>query len=246
VFHLDKKYKVVYTKNTVKVYPHSQNTSSFERKIMVIPVIGTSVSAAQLKDFFRQIEEGSITGAIVKAVLEGRNPFEKIAATQAVQKLLQPIGEVVFVLDPKVDYKKILKLGQNKGFWIDPDIQKFFDLIESGDVPPESVTLNESKILSNGIERTDKNITDELGAGYKLSPITALPIIATELQKVLAGGSSELFNTSAWGLMYVEDLVVNFGWSSVHGGWAVSVWCRGGDRWFAGDSVFSATGTQKI
>lgn len=33
------------------------------------------VSASQLKDFFRQIDENLITGTIVQAILEKRNPF---------------------------------------------------------------------------------------------------------------------------------------------------------------------------
>ena len=41
-------------------------------------VIGeSSVTASQLTDFFRQISEGSITGEMVQAFNERRNPFEK-------------------------------------------------------------------------------------------------------------------------------------------------------------------------
>lgn len=40
-------------------------------------VVGSSVTARQLKDLFRQIDDGSITGVHVQALLEHRNPFEK-------------------------------------------------------------------------------------------------------------------------------------------------------------------------
>ncbi len=40
-----------------------------------IVVAGSTVSASQLKDFFRQIEDGSIDAGILQAVLEHRNPF---------------------------------------------------------------------------------------------------------------------------------------------------------------------------
>jgi hypothetical protein len=41
------------------------------------------VSASQLKDFFRQIEEGGITGNHIQAILERRNPFaETLEAKQ--------------------------------------------------------------------------------------------------------------------------------------------------------------------
>ena len=38
-------------------------------------VAGSSVTASQLKDFFRQIDDGSINGIHVQAILEHRNPF---------------------------------------------------------------------------------------------------------------------------------------------------------------------------
>ena len=37
---------------------------------------GSTVSASQLKDFFRQIDEGSLTGPHLQAFIEHRNPFE--------------------------------------------------------------------------------------------------------------------------------------------------------------------------
>lgn len=39
-------------------------------------VAGSTVSASQLKDLFRQIDDGSITGQIMQAVLEHRNPWK--------------------------------------------------------------------------------------------------------------------------------------------------------------------------
>lgn len=38
-------------------------------------VAGSTVSASQLKDLFRQIDDGSINGRIMQAVLEHRNPW---------------------------------------------------------------------------------------------------------------------------------------------------------------------------
>src|SRR3989344_4226065 len=40
-----------------------------------IVVAGSTISASQLKDFFRQVEDGSIDGNIMQAVIEHRNPF---------------------------------------------------------------------------------------------------------------------------------------------------------------------------
>ncbi len=43
-----------------------------------VVVDGSTVSARQMKDFWRQVDDGSITGEILQAVLEHRNPFEKV------------------------------------------------------------------------------------------------------------------------------------------------------------------------
>jgi hypothetical protein len=40
------------------------------------------VSASQLKDFFRQIDEGGITGDHIQALLERKNPFEESITTK--------------------------------------------------------------------------------------------------------------------------------------------------------------------
>ncbi len=40
-------------------------------------VVGSSVSANQLKDFFRQIADGGLTGDHLQAIIEHRNPFDK-------------------------------------------------------------------------------------------------------------------------------------------------------------------------
>jgi len=42
-------------------------------------VAGSSVTASQLKDFFRQIDDGSIGHAHMQAILEHRNPFGPLA-----------------------------------------------------------------------------------------------------------------------------------------------------------------------
>lgn len=179
-----------------------------------------------------------------EAISAWLRPKACAVAQAAVEKLLQPFGQATFAIDPKVDYKKALNLGQNKGFWIDPGLQKVFDLVRAEDDSPASVTLNKSRILESKIVRSDKNIINELGTQYKVSPIVALNLIATELQKVLAGKSSKFFNKSAWGLMYVEHLVVDFGWDSVRGKCRVNVWYRDVIQWGAGSRVFSATETK--
>lgn len=50
-------------------------------------VEGSSVMASQLKDFFRQIDDGSITGPIVQAVLDHRNPFGAPAEEKRAQAI---------------------------------------------------------------------------------------------------------------------------------------------------------------
>lgn len=43
-----------------------------------VVVEGSSVSASQMKDFFRQAEEGSITGSMFQVFLDHRNPFASL------------------------------------------------------------------------------------------------------------------------------------------------------------------------
>lgn len=47
---------------------------------MAASVVGSSVTANQLKDFFRQIADGSLNGQHLQAFLEHRNPFNNGAA----------------------------------------------------------------------------------------------------------------------------------------------------------------------
>lgn len=48
-----------------------------------IVVGGSDVSASQLKDLFRQIEDGSLKGYHIQGLLEHRNPFENAMDTQS-------------------------------------------------------------------------------------------------------------------------------------------------------------------
>ena len=53
---------------------------------MAATVVGSSVSANQLKDLFRQIADGSIEGEHMQAFLEHRDPFQKmVPVTQVAQ-----------------------------------------------------------------------------------------------------------------------------------------------------------------
>lgn len=47
---------------------------------MAVSVVGSSVTANQLKDFFSQIADGSLNGQHLQALLEHRNPFSNGAA----------------------------------------------------------------------------------------------------------------------------------------------------------------------
>ena len=55
-----------------------------------VVVAGSDVTASQLKDFFRQIEDGSINGGILQAVLDHRDPKETPIVARPV---LVPLGD---------------------------------------------------------------------------------------------------------------------------------------------------------
>ncbi len=74
-------------------------------------VEGSSVTASQLKDFFRQMDDGSITGHIVQGILEHRNPFPE-KAVPAPQGLANGGVTYASVLNTEAfldDWSKFLK-----------------------------------------------------------------------------------------------------------------------------------------
>jgi hypothetical protein len=112
---------------------------------MATSVIGTSVSAAQLKDLFRQIDEGSITGTIIQAVLERQNPFHNFVTPDEVKTRStinsSTIADMIFAgnydfVDENIIIKKFLFEPLNIGEWD-------FRVISAG----KSVSSKEAKAL---------------------------------------------------------------------------------------------------
>ena len=74
-------------------------------------VAGSSVTASQLKDFFRQIDDGSINGIHMQAILEHRNPYDLDSVVIDWKKVYETLGV-------KVDFNN--EDVNDPNFWIVP------------------------------------------------------------------------------------------------------------------------------
>ena len=74
-------------------------------------VTGSSVTASQLKDFFRQIDDGSINGIHMQAILEHRNPFGLDNVVIDWKKVYETLGM-------KVDFNN--NDANDPNFWVVP------------------------------------------------------------------------------------------------------------------------------
>ncbi len=74
-------------------------------------VAGSSVTASQLKDFFRQVDDGSINGIHMQAILEHRNPF-------GLDNVVIDWVKVYELLRMKVDFSHMDMSDQN--YWSVP------------------------------------------------------------------------------------------------------------------------------
>lgn len=53
-----------------------------------VVVDGSNISAGQMKDFWRQVADGSITGEMFQSFLERRNPFEEKSVAKSIGDML--------------------------------------------------------------------------------------------------------------------------------------------------------------
>jgi hypothetical protein len=81
---------------------------------------GSSVTASQLKDFFRQIDEGSITAREVQAMLEHRNPWPEDKSQNELLDLTPEIWTQVYeLLGIKANFSG-LDLSIRENLWTVP------------------------------------------------------------------------------------------------------------------------------
>lgn len=101
-------------------------------------VEGSSVTASQLKDLFRQINDGSITGPVVQAVLDHRNPFG-IPAEERSTRVINVSGQanggvtytmgldvVAFLADWTKFYLEVFEMGLDFSGTVPPSVTPGF------------------------------------------------------------------------------------------------------------------------
>lgn len=105
----------------------SSFTGETAKSVKVVVSGSSGVTASQLKDFFRQIEDGSINGAVLQAILEHhRDPFgpgiikgEEAAQVIFSHELMEEI------------YREFgIELDLNSSLWVEPEVG-FWDVYMS-------------------------------------------------------------------------------------------------------------------
>lgn len=181
-----------------------------------VVVDGSTVSARQMKDFWRQVDDGSITGETLQAFLEHRNPFEKV------------INNAMFTVtsDGRTGEEFIRDLKRNDCLVVDyaSDVMR----------KPAFVTTN-GKTYRLGLikgeefsdaERTTKNIRAEaVRRGWLTPPAEVAPLIRETVS------DEEIERLGLLWLVVMHEPIIDSG-----GGAHLLSLVRGGDgRWFGTD-----------
>lgn len=143
-----------------------------------------------------------------------------------------------------IDYKRLLGPGQHIGYWVNPNIKELFALVDDDKVS-DWIILGRQKVLGADQARKGKNRDDELSAAPQLIALQALCLLITELKKVMGTGTSELFKKDSWGMMFVGNSVIQFGWDIQRLEWNVSFSICENNVLHGGRTFFSAAKTLK-
>lgn len=173
-------------------------------------VAGSTVSASQLKDFFRQIDDGSINGQIMQAILEHRNPCENRA-----EKVLD-----FFRTNPKLD------------------VSNYF-LNHMTSVVSGCPVARGIKVFVLPKDMWDKDVVLKLGDGCVWNAgdlLLSLSILFTEQED---GKSGRLLNNGRNNLFYIDSGVVVVQWRADYWMWKVHLDKREAQRWHLETQVLS-------
>lgn len=197
-----------------------------------VVVGGSSVTALQLKDFFRQIADGSLTGDHVQAMLAHRNPFEpKFEKVPEAKKVLC-LHRTLSVGSSQEPFDADAFFVTRPGLWVSDNFKRLV-LPKAKTVLPATTSIQSFDLMQNAC---DREIKAELPENHEV----ALRHIAVFLKAQEGGKSGSLLTNGYWNISYFAGLVVGVGWRAVHRGWDVSAWHLGGLRWGAGYRVFSS------
>jgi hypothetical protein len=189
---------------------------------------GSSVTALQLKDLFRQIADGSLTGDHVQAMLAHRNPFgeKEVPKKLSVLKALDDI--TVGPLNEAFDHRKFFKT--RKGLWVSDD---FTSRTKGIGVCTKSLSLKRFNLVKDAY---DREIKSELPQQHEVQ----LWHIAKLIEAQEGGTDGPLLNDGYWNIFYVAGFVVHVSWNGGRREWYVYAWRLDGSRWHARRRVFSS------
>lgn len=191
-----------------------------------VVVEGSSrVTAAQLKDLFRQIEDGSIDGKGLQAFLEHRTPFPVLTIR----------GRADIVVKEQRSPRSFFK--DRPGLWVSGGFRdNVAARAEAVDVGTTFGVDCHEITAENGA--TDEQIETALGDRHLFNETQVSAIIAEMITAQEADKAGALLNNGSANLFYTSGLVVDVGWRAVDRKWGVYAWERD-DRWLRGCRVFA-------
>ncbi len=189
------------------------------------------VTASQLKDFFRQIEDGTIDGLYMQAVLEHRIASVQKSAPTRKSAFLIPcaefkIGPLEGSFDPRAFWTT------RKGLYIWGGLAE--RLLQNAKVVESSGEMNfVSYRLTENVY--DYKIKAELAADHEVE----LWHIAKLIKDQPHGEDGPLLACSHVNIFYVAGGVVYVGWRDGDREWVVSDRKLDAGPWFIGSRIFS-------
>lgn len=209
-----------------------------------VVVEGSSVTALQLKDMFRQFADGSLNGEHVQAFIEHRNPFEETyekKPTKDHRKLLSLISTTPMLGAVKFKASEHFKVDTSENAKV--KIAFLWDNFKTHFVPKveENVPAGERKIHKLVRDSLDAPIIETLGDVHE----TYLADLWTLLELQPNGEEGHLLVNGYANIFYIKDKggvawAVDAHWNSGVGGWGVDVGSVSGPgEWSDGRQVVS-------
>lgn len=204
-----------------------------------VVVAGSSISAGQMKDFWRQVDDGSITGTMFQDFLDHR-PFKEKPITEAVKKAVAVLAFVATAIVPAM----AVPMDPNEAFQDRQGLQVYGDFRTR--VLPVLQPISSAPEASFTVSRFTKNANDS--AIHKELPEQHLAEwhhVISLIGKQPNGEDGALLTNGYANIFYMRGVggqvfAVSVLWFAVDRRWRVRAWhLGGGDDWDAGGQVFS-------
>jgi hypothetical protein len=203
--------------------------------------------AGMTADLMLKLKNGSHTLEELDLFLQRKPLFVPISLrgnaapiAQAVEELLEDMELVTVSIDPKIDFREVLKTtaktDKTEALWVDVNFAKV--LAEATDPAPASVSMKPYRIKKNARELQIKGV---LPKKHEVEATAFVWMLAIELQKVMRGEASTVLAKDRWCLFFMAGFAVYVRWGFHRPKWRVHVWEADGGVWNAESIVFSCS-----